>query len=259
MVAIEYPRHYTYKKWLASGNMADVFVATRTDGQLVACKMSRTPEMSKLIKNEAKLLSKLRHFNIIKCHQYGEDYLETPLMEGVTLEAFQREVEGKLIEGQAVRLVKEVLKGLIHAHAVGVIHRDIHPGNIFIHEGGLVQLFDFGAGTDLKRKAKKDVAKQTLLFDALAAPELHEEGNRGDHRSDLHSIATTLYKLTTGKNPAFGDRKRVTKTMAEFTDIKCPTRFGVSEKVAKVILKGMNPNPAERFQSAEEMLQALKG
>jgi eukaryotic-like serine/threonine-protein kinase len=153
----------------------------------------------------------------------------------------------------------QVCRALAHAHAAGILHRDVKPENIMIRADGVVKLMDFGIShmVDLERLT---VTGQLLGSPAYMAPE-HVEGRPIDYRTDVFAAGIVLYQLTTGRLPFEGKNPHeVLKRIAEckFTDPRqVNTRIG--NRLGKIILRAMAAEPNDRYSGIGEMVTALEG
>ena len=156
-------------------------------------------------------------------------------------------------------VVLQVCRALAHAHAAGILHRDVKPENIMIRGDGVVKLMDFGIShmVDLERLT---VTGQLLGSPAYMAPE-HVEGRPLDYRTDVFAAGIVLYQLTVGKLPFEGKNPHeVLKRIAEcrFVDPR-QANPRIGNRLGKIILRAMAAQPADRFAAIGEMVIALEG
>ena len=151
---------YEVKELIGSGGMANVYKAVMLGrngpvpaGTVVAVKVLRQeythdPELVRRFKNESKAISLLNHPNIVKVYDVSvNDQLQYIVMEyvdGMTLREYLNERGGKLTSRETVHFISQILKALEHAHANGVVHRDIKPQNIMLLDNGQLRMMDFG-------------------------------------------------------------------------------------------------------------------
>ena len=156
-------------------------------------------------------------------------------------------------------VVLQVSRALAHAHAAGILHRDVKPENVMIRSDGVVKLMDFGIShmVDLERLT---VTGQLLGSPAYMAPE-HVEGRPIDYRTDVFAAGIVLYQLTVGKLPFEGKNPHeVLKRIAEcrFVDPRVANpRIG--NRLGRIILKAMAARPDDRYPAIGEMVTALEG
>ena len=208
---------------------------------------------------EARSAAAVSHDNLVAVHQVNEDeasglpFLVMQLVNGESLEQRLRRV-GRLTVAETVRVGMQSAAGLAGAHAYGLIHRDIKPGNILLEAGtDKVKLTDFGlarATEDLKLTRTGFVAGTPLYM----APE-QAQGDDVDHRADLFSLGSVLYEALAGKPPFDGKTPlAVLRRVAD--EDHTPLRElnpQVPEWLEEVIDRLLAKDPADRFQSAAEV------
>ena len=152
---------------------------------------------------EARLTASIRNPNVVQVYTvgmaYGRFYLVMELLEGESLEKRIAE-EKKVPEGEMLQIGKQVVAGLKAANDVGVIHRDVKPGNILIEESGEVKLIDFGLA--LLTQGGQALASEIWATPYYVPPEVLDQKPE-DFRSDLYALGATLYHITTGRPPFF--------------------------------------------------------
>jgi len=178
---------------------------------LALIKMDGLDEAGRLrVRREAQAMGRLGdHPNIVTVHDIGEDggqlYIVSEYMSGGDLEdALGAAGESRrLPEDQALRIASELCGALGHAHAHGVVHRDVKPGNIWIAADGSARLGDFGLAVSVDRTR---LTQEGMMVGTVAymAPE-QALGRAPDARSDLYSLGATLYEMLTGRPPFLGD------------------------------------------------------
>ena len=184
------------------GGFGVVFEARDTElGRRVAFKAMKPsrlagPALEKPLREEAEAAARLNHPNVVTLHDYGlhhgTPYLILELLEGETLH--QRLKRGPLAPEAALAVGRAVARGLVHAHAQGVLHRDLKPGNVFLAGDGGVKLLDFGLARLLDRAS---LAGGTPAY---MAPE-QLRGEAGDARADVFGAGVMLFQMLTGRVP----------------------------------------------------------
>lgn len=212
---------------------------------------------------EARAAAAVTHDNLVAVHQVDEDeasglpYLVMQLVNGESLEQRLRRV-GKLTPIEVARMGMQAAAGLAAAHASGLIHRDIKPGNILLESpADRVKLTDFGlarAAEDVKLTRTGFVAGSPLYM----APE-QARGDEVDHRADLFSLGSVLYEAATG-TPAF-DAKTPLAVLRRVAD-ETPTPLhivnpDVPEWLSDIVARLLEKNPADRYQTAAEVAEAF--
>jgi tRNA A-37 threonylcarbamoyl transferase component Bud32 len=261
-------------KELARGGMAEVYVGThlRLD-RLVIVKAMQSyieadPELQARFEREAKVVAALRHPNIVQIFDFdiadGHPYLVMEFIRGPSLAAYLRELNGRnerLQPAQIARLLSIVAIALDYAHEQGVIHRDIKPGNIILHNktglfssdlplGPLTEpvVTDFGL-------VRIHTATQVSAGKRSGTPfYMSPEQARGltvDHRSDIYSLGIVLYELIAGHVPFEAE----TNWAIIFKHINepHPPISGIPLPVQNVIDRALAKNPDERYQTCREL------
>lgn len=216
---------------------------------------------------EAQAVAKLRHENILEIFDYsgaddaeraGGSYIVTEFIDGHTLKQHVTQRPITYPEVGAM-VVLQVCRALAHAHAGGILHRDVKPENIMIRNDGVVKLMDFGIAhmVDLERLT---VTGQLLGSPAYMAPE-HVDGRALDFRTDVFAAGIVLYQLTVGKLPFEGKNPHeVLKRIAEcrFVDPR-QANPRIGNRLGRIILRAMAALPGDRFPAIGEMVLALEG
>ncbi len=263
---------YELLERVGQGGMAVVYRGLdRSLKRVVAVKilhkhLSDYQEARDRFEREAQAVAKLRHENILEIFDYsgadeskaiGSSYIVTEFIDGVTLKQAITDRPLQYPEIGAM-IILQVCRALGHAHAAGVLHRDVKPENVMIRSDGVVKLMDFGIShmLDLERLT---VTGQLLGSPAYMAPE-HVEGRQLDFRTDVFAAGIVLYQLTTGKLPFEGKNPHeVLKRIAEckFTDPRQVNPV-IGNRLGRIILRAMAADPNDRFPNVGEMVIALE-
>jgi serine/threonine protein kinase len=210
-------------------------------------------------RQEAKAAGGLNHPNVITIHDLGREgewlYIAMELLEGVELR--DRMLQGPIALEEALHIAAQVASGLAAAHARGIVHRDVKPGNIMLLAGGHVKIMDFG----IARMQTSDV--RTVSGTMMGSPKYMSPeqvgGHSIDHRSDIFSLGSVLYEMVVGA-PAFAGSNLGQLLTAILHTTPMPAsqaRPGVPASVEIVIARAMQKNPQQRYQDAAEMAQDL--
>ena len=250
---------YTEIKYIGRGGIAWVFSARRkTDEIKVAVKIpiSFDEITGKSFLNEIAAWETLRHPNIVEVT--AVNILPVPYVEMEYVPKALETIEKPVPIWKAVHIVSGIADGLWYAHKHGFIHRDIKPHNILLDEHFVPKITDWGMSKALTTELKKSSIAGFSL--AYAAPEQVSptEYGRTDERTDIYQLGVVFYELVTGTVPFGGDGiVEVGNAILREQPI-APSEYN-SEAVAveKIILTCLKKDPAERFQTAEELLAAL--
>ncbi len=199
---------YTITQCIAEGGMAAAYLAEQTSlGRTVVLKVLDTSVNDSRLAlrrfmNEGQLLAALRHPNIITIYDIGTAsnfvYISMEYVSGGDLR--QRLADGPLAPEQALDVLEQVARGLGAAHAEGIVHRDVKPGNILFRSDGTPLLSDFGIAKSLVRDADLTATGVFLGSPNYMAPEQAEPGEI-DTRTDLYALGVIFYEMLTGQKP----------------------------------------------------------
>ncbi len=261
---------YQLREQLGHGGMASVYRAYHPQlDRFVAIKVLRgelvdDPDFLARFQREAKIVASLRHAHIVQVYdadvQDDVYYMVMELLEGDTLKARltdYRTREEPMPIGEVVRVMLDVLDGLAYAHSEGMIHRDLKPANILLTKRGQAVITDFGIAQMVggTRHTLSGALMGTLNY---MAPEQGMQ-NQSDARSDLYSLGIVLYEMLTGKPPFDADTPLAILMKHVNEPLPMPPATGVviPEAFERVLLKVLSKNPDDRYQTAEEMAQAI--
>lgn len=259
---------YELLEEIGHGGMATVFKARdeRLD-RMVAVKvlhphLQKAPEARVRFTREARSVAKLAHKNILEIYDYsGEDsaesYIAAELLTGPTLKRYGEE-HPELPPEIAACFTIQIADALAAAHESGIIHRDVKPENVLLHENAMVKLTDFGIAQMVESQSFTATG-QILGSPGHMAPEQVAGKGIGPH-TDVFSLGTVLYYLAVGRLPFTGRNphhvlKRIVD--AEFPD-PLRVRADVGKELRDIIVKAMAREPEERFVTAQEMADALR-
>jgi serine/threonine protein kinase len=221
--------------------------------------LTRDPEVVERFRREAQLAAGLSHPNIVNIYDIGGRsgllWYTMKLINGPSL-AQLVERDGPLPLERVLRILREALSALAHAHGSGLVHRDIKPENMLIDETGSLQITDFGLALALR--GKYGGATSQSGTPQFASPE-QLLGERVDQRSDLYSLAAVAYYALLGTPPFPG--LTVEQVLAKQTTDQFPTSRGqredVSESLEQVLDRALSSDVNRRYPSAAEFLQAV--
>lgn len=223
--------------------------------------LTRDPAVVERFRREAQLAAGLNHINLVNIYDIGGRsgllWYTMELIEGPSL-AQLVEREGPLPVDRLLRLLREALSALAHAHGSGLVHRDIKPENMLIERTGSLRITDFGLALALRGQGKFGGATSQSGTPQFASPE-QLLGERVDQRSDLYSLAAVAYFALLG-HPPFGGNT-IEQVLAKQTTNQlpplAPERDDVPEDLERVLRRALRAEVDQRFPSAAEFLQAL--
>jgi eukaryotic-like serine/threonine-protein kinase len=271
--------HYKISKRIGSGGMGEVYLATDvTAGRKAALKLlpmrfTGNAERLKRFQQEARAVVALNHPNILTVYEIGQDhsthYIASELIEGETLH--QRLVRGRMGLSEAVDVAIQVASALAAAHEAGIVHRDVNPGNIMLRPDGYVKVLDFGIAKLAEQEAPAAMPKDEALLlveTNLGAilgtvPYMSSEqacGGPVDKVTDIWSLGLVLYQMVTGHTPFIGDTPREVMTSILEKEPPPLTTYvrQAPAQLQQIISKTLRKDRRERYQSASEILRALK-
>ena len=211
---------------------------------------------------EARSAAKLNHPNVVTIYQFGVHdgryFIVMELVEGSTLVDILQH-HGPIDARRATNIIIQAARALGAAHAQGIIHRDVKPGNIMVTRGsGMVKVADFGLAKISSMAGEITQAGDVVGTPLYMAPE-QCRGEAADARSDLYSLCMTYYRLLTGVLPFEAENTHATMYKQIHEPLPDPRRFvpGIPEAVCAVLYRGMAKDPNYRHQSAAELERAL--
>lgn len=259
---------YSIEGLVGVGGMANVYRGTDLKtGNPIAVKVLKeefldNEELVRRFKNESKAISILDHPNIVKVYDVSVtdklQYIVMEYVDGITLKEYLRQRGGALTWKEAVYFASQVLSALQHAHAKGIIHRDVKPQNIMLLANGSIKMMDFGIAR-FSRAQSQTVSDKAIGSVHYISPE-QAKGERTDARTDIYSVGVMLYEMLSGKLPFDGDGA-VSIAIMQISDKARPLAEvapDVPEGIRQITEKAMEKDPAKRFQSAAEMLDAIE-
>jgi eukaryotic-like serine/threonine-protein kinase len=252
---------YAVERKLGRGGMATVELAEdRELGRRVAVKrldvsLAGDPVFHQRFLREAKLAAALSHPNLVAVYDVGEDdglpYIVMEYVDGETLAELMRR-EGPMPADRAVDLLLQLCAGLEHAHAAGLVHRDIKPQNLLIRRDGVAKIADFGIARTLQSTQLTQVG--TVLGTAsYLAPE-QAAGERVTAAADIYSVGVVGYELVSGRTPyQFESLADLTEKQRE----PPPRLPGVPPQVEAALLRCLAFDPRDRPASAAALAREL--
>ena len=273
---------YRMIRRLARGGMGQVYLVEHRElgrecvAKLVHEKLASEPELLERVRIEAEALGALNHPNIVSVNNFGTTRDGRPF---IVMEYLQGKDLGRALASgrtftaaEAIDLVLQASRGLAAAHAIGLVHRDIKPDNLFLQEesdGSItLKVLDFGVArvipgvspdtpTPLLQPTKTGVIVGTLRY---GSPE-GMSGHRVDYRADIYSLGLVLYRLLARRSPFGDDLTDAGVISACLTEEAKPPSFfapiRIPNELDNVVLKALLKSPDERYASMKEFGEAL--
>ncbi|NUO54205.1 MAG: serine/threonine protein kinase [Polyangiaceae bacterium] len=270
---------YRSKSLLGKGAMGEVLLAEhRALGKEVVIKVVHAalarPELAERMRVEAQILANLRHPGIVQVNDLGQTSAGRPfmVMERLVGRTLSEEIasRGALPTAEAIDIICELLAALVVAHAAGVVHRDIKPDNVFVHQrphtARVIKLLDFGVAKILaggsgplpsQFPTEEGAVMGTPRF---CSPEQALGKPNVDHRADIYGVGALLYFVLTGRK-LFAECSHIIELLRAHAEAPPPRPSSVvpvSATIDAIVSKALAKDPADRFQSAAEMIGALR-
>ncbi len=269
---------YKIVSLIARGGMGKVFKAEQSAlGRVCALKVlspnyegNRDPEFHKRFSLEASTAARLSHPNTVTIFDYGRDealdvyYIAMEFLAGRTLHRAIHE-EGSIPEARANHIAQQICRSVHEAHALGVVHRDLKPGNVLLCERGedadFVKVLDFGLVKDVTGKGQ-DLTQTGVFMGSpkYMAPEQVTSGEIST-RTDVYAIGIILYEMLCGK-PPFEKKQSMSTLVAHVNEPPPPlaerAKAPVSPEMEAVVMCCLEKSPDARYASMRDLIKALK-
>jgi serine/threonine protein kinase/tetratricopeptide (TPR) repeat protein len=262
------PRYHV-ESLLGSGGMGKVYKARdRELDRTVAIKVLRPDLMTdpmalQRFKHELLLASSISHPNILRIHDLGEyngvKFISMAYVDGGDLTQVMRN-EGRLPLERVLNIMKQLVAALAAAHGVNVVHRDLKPQNILLDRDDRVYVSDFGIAKTLESDRTSVTRTGAVLGTPLYMSPEQVEGKPVDHRSDIYTLGLIFYEMLTGILPFSGDSTFQLMYQRVHQQPKRPELVvpELPSYLSRICLKCLEKEPAQRYQSANEILVDLE-
>jgi len=259
-------RHETFGPWrrvrvIGRGSVGTVYEAEAADGRRAALKLlhrdlARDPELRSRFVREAEAVSRLHHPNIVSVVDTGEadgqPYIALEYIDGTDVAQIVASRPSMSVEWK-VDLVRQICEGLGHAHAHGVVHRDVKPANVRVTPAGDVKVMDFGMA---RLGGASDLTRRGHLLGTIhyCAPE-QLEGDASDPRVDVFSVGAIAYELLSWRRPFEADSVAgvLNKLLEQPVDPAPLPQSDYSPGLERVVLKALERDPDRRHASLDAM------
>ena len=261
---------YRIDRMLGSGGMARVYAAhDELLGRPVAVKVLRDrfasdAAFAERFRREARSAASLHHPNIVQVfdcapEDAGPAYIVMELIDGPSLRDLL-DTTGPLPEARAASLVMQAARGLGHAHAHGVVHRDVKPENMLLDAHGTLRVADFGIARLIDSGDTLTEVGSVVGTARYLSPE-QARGERVTPASDVYALGVVLYELLTGRTPFAGDNAIEVALLQVQSEPVPPgeLRPGLTPRLEAIVLQALCKEPGERFATATELADALAG
>jgi serine/threonine-protein kinase len=267
---------YRLTRKLGAGGMGEVYLAEHlllrrpSVIKVVRADLATNPAVLERFKREVQLLATLTHWNTVEVFDYGHTadgtfYYVMEYLPGLDLDQLVS-VHGPLPPGRVVHLLRQLCAALMEAHAAGLIHRDVKPGNVMVCRLGgvpdVAKLLDFGLVHGPEEGKNEEAKKLTVPGGVIGTPNYmspeQAAGRRADHRSDIYSLGATAYFLLCGEPPFTGTAMEVIAAHLKETPVPpAAAKPGVPADLSAVVVRCMAKKPDERFATVAELEAAL--
>jgi serine/threonine-protein kinase len=268
---------YTIERRIGRGGMGEVFLARQAPlDRFVALKILKPPEsieddprFDARFLREAAAAARLQHPNTITVYDFGQTepghlYIVMEFLEGTDVRAALAH-EGIFSAHRAIHVAKQVCKGLREAHVKGIIHRDLKPANVLLIERDedmdFVKVLDFGLVKFRGEVSDITLAGKFLGSPRYTSPESLDRHAVVDHRADIYATGILLYTMLTGSPPFDGDPMQVLNAHLHEQPqpmYRANPAAQTTPELEALVMKCLEKEPAKRFQSMSELLEALR-
>ena len=265
---------------IGEGGMALVYLAEqRSIGREVALKVLHKSRLTsgfvERFRREGKAIGRLEHPNIVKVHAIGEEdgipYLAMEYIHGSSLEKLLRGADGGEVTlpraagdrsamESICRITREIALALEQAHNLGIVHRDVKPGNILMDEDGHAHLSDFGLAQERGKASLTRTGDMVGTPHFLSPEQVAAKRIEVDHRTDVYSLGVALYQMLTGRLPFIGETLEQILRQIALKEPLPPRKHNprIPRDLETLCLHAMEKDPDARYASIQDMADDLK-
>jgi serine/threonine protein kinase/Tfp pilus assembly protein PilF len=257
-----FANRYQIIEELGKGGMGKVYKVFDQEVQAKMALKLIKPEVSvdkstiDRFRNELKIARDISHKNICRMYDLGKEagnyFITMEYVSGEDLKSFIRRSK-QLVVGTAIFIAKQICDGLAEAHRLGVVHRDLKPGNIMIDREGNAKIMDFGIARSISVKGITGAGVMIGTPEYMSPEQV--EGKEVDQRSDLYSLGIILYEMLTGQVPFEGDTPFTIGVKHKSEIPKDPRELNtqIPQDLNRLVLKCLEKDKEKRYQSAVEL------
>ena len=260
---------YAIEREIGSGGMAIVYLGRdiKYRGRQVAVKVFKPHLVSSVAYErfllEISIVAKFQHPNIVPLFDSGVAdnllYYVMPWVEGDTLDDHLKQ-EGQLHLDDALQITRDIAAALQYAHAHGVVHRDIKPGNILL-SSGMAMVADFGVARALGTSSDENLTDDGIAVGTpfYMSPEQALASEQASRLTDIYALGCVLYKMLTGRVPheATSPQEVIARRIHQPAPRVREIRRRIPKKIDAAVAKALHPLPSERFHTAEAFSRAI--
>jgi serine/threonine kinase PknH len=258
---------YLLKRLIGSGGMGRVYEAEDTAmDRVVALKLisgiyAQDGDYRKRLQREARIAGRLQDPHVVPIHAAGEIdgqlYVDMRLINGTDLDTMLRH-SGPLAPARAVAIVRQIASALDAAHAAGVMHRDVKPGNILITADDFAYLVDFGIANAATEEKLTHMGDVLGTWTYMAPERFSGDNTKVTPSADIYALACVLFEALTGSPPFAGDRVSVVGAHLSQPIPRASSHARIPPALDDVISRGMAKRPEGRYATAGELAQAAE-